>query len=261
MFNIVAIPAFNDNYIWCIIHPQTKHCVLVDPGDATVCIDYISEHQLTLDAILVTHHHSDHVGGLTELSQYCQQQRMPLTVFGPDNQAIQGIDVTLNETHRVALFDNSLEFEIFAIPGHTLDHIAYYSKGMLFCGDTLFSGGCGRLFEGSPDQMLESLTKLASLPDDTKVYCAHEYTLANLEFARTIDENNSQLKAYYDKVVKLRAKGRSTIPSSIGLEKQINPFLRSNLEEIKNKTEQKTSNLLPNQVAVFANIRQLKDKF
>ena len=262
MFEIKAINAFSDNFIWCIINNNSQ-CVLVDPGDANVCIEFIEKNQLHLTDILITHHHSDHVGGLAQLIDFAKTQDSAITVYGPASENISLLDHKLVEGNRITLFDDQLEFAVIDLPGHTSGHIAFYneSENALFCGDTLFSGGCGRLFEGTPEQMLNSLTKLSHLPDNTKVYCAHEYTLANLHFARTIEPKNSQLQSYYDNVVELRAKNIATIPSTIGLEKQINPFLRSHCSDIKQLAEQQSAQLLETDVKVFAIIRSLKDNF
>ena len=259
MTSVNAINAFNDNYIWCILDAEQQRCALVDPGDADVCINYIEKNELTLTDILITHHHSDHVGGLEKLIQYSKSNNLPLTVYGPASEKIKHLDITLKENDLVTILNQ--QFTVFDIPGHTSGHIAFFTDGKLFCGDTLFSGGCGRLFEGTPAQMHHSLAKLAALPNNTNVYCAHEYTLANLNFARTIEPNNSQLNEYYDKVVKLRAQNKSSIPTSIGIEKQINPFLRSDVSDVKYIAEQKSSKTLPTPVEVFAIIRELKDNF
>lgn len=259
MNSVNAINAFNDNYIWCIVDATQQRCALVDPGDADVCIDYIEKNQLTLTNILITHHHQDHVGGLAKLIQYAKSANLPLTVYGPASENIKQLDVALKENDQVNILNQ--QFSVFDIPGHTSGHIAYLCNDVLFCGDTLFSGGCGRLFEGTAAQMHHSLAKLAKLPNDTKVYCAHEYTLANLDFARTIEPKNSHLSEYYDKVIKLRAENRSTIPTTIGIEKQINPFLRSEISDVKYIAEQKSSKTLSNPVQVFAIIRELKDNF
>ncbi|OUS31398.1 hydroxyacylglutathione hydrolase [Thalassotalea sp. 42_200_T64] len=261
MTQVTAIKAFNDNYIWCITKGASSSCTLVDPGDANVCIEFIKENQLTLNTILITHHHQDHVGGLKKLAEFCQENDWPLSIFGPAGESIQLLEHKLEESDQVSLYDDELIFTVIDLPGHTSGHIAYYSNGILFCGDTLFSGGCGRLFEGSAAQMHHSLAKLAHLPADTKVYCAHEYTLANLNFARTIEPNNSQLQSYYDNVVRLREQDIATIPTTIGLEKQINPFLRSHVDSVQQSAKQNSQHLLQNDVDVFAMIRSLKDNF
>ncbi len=261
MLNIHAIKAFNDNYIWLIINESNNHCALVDPGDGQVCLDYINSQNLILDAVLITHHHSDHIGGLELIKQFAQNQGQPLSVYGPGAEAIALLDHKLVEGDAITLPNLELCLQVIDLPGHTFGHIAYYGDDMLFCGDTLFSAGCGRLFEGTPAQMLNSLTKLAKLPEHTKVYCAHEYTISNLNFARTIEPDNGQLQSYYQNVLQLRANNIATIPTTIGLEKKINPFLRSHIASVKTIAEQKAQKLLQTDEQVFAIIRTLKDNF
>lgn len=261
MQTVHAINAFSDNYIWCISNHASSCCALVDPGDAEVCLKFIREQGLILDTILITHHHHDHTGGIEKLKEYARQQGWQVTIYGPASETIKLLDYKLTEGDEVTLFDSELTFKVIDLPGHTLGHIAFYNSQWLFCGDTLFSGGCGRLFEGTPKQMLQSLTKLTKLPDSTEVFCAHEYTQANLDFARTIEPNNSQLTSYYQKVVNLRANNIATIPTNIGLEKSINPFLRTDCEGVIQAAEQNSSKKLQNNVDIFAIIRALKDKF
>ena len=262
MIKINAIKAFNDNYIWCIANQASTECILVDPGDADVCIEYIRENKLSLQAILITHHHADHVGGLKKLLEFSQSNtENPIVVYGPKSENIKYLSVLLSEGDKIELFNGKLSLNVFDLPGHTKGHIAYFNDQYLFCGDTLFSGGCGRLFEGTPKQMHSSLQKLASLDNDTLVYCAHEYTKANLEFARTIEPNNGQLNKYWDSVVDLRNRNIATIPTSIGLEKQINPFLRCDEQEVKDTAQHKAGVSLQHSCEVFATIRTLKDNF
>lgn len=271
MINITPIKAYSDNYIWAItnkeanIKTNTHKMALVDPGDADVCMDFIENNQLILSAILITHHHSDHTGGIEKLIAYCQKNRWPLTVYGPANEKIPHCDVKLIEKNSVNLSDLNINFQIIDLPGHTAGHIAYYTNGgiepLLFCGDTLFSGGCGRLFEGSPEQMLNSLTKLANLPENTKVYCAHEYTQANLKFALAVEPSNEALLSYSEKVNDLRAKEKATIPTSIEVEKQINPFLRSHEQTVQTSAMQFDNNTQPSSLDTFTTIRRWKDQF
>jgi hydroxyacylglutathione hydrolase len=270
---VTAISAFSDNYIWAIGQTNNKNIVLVDPGDASVCLDYIKSQQLNLVAILITHHHSDHVGGIKELLAYSQQQNansaQVLNVYGPANENIKYCTQPLTANNQVVVDELSLTFNILDLPGHTRGHIAYVSstkennasEQLLFCGDTLFSGGCGRLFEGSAEQMFNSLTKLTALPDSTKVYCAHEYTLANLTFALSIETNNIELNNYYQQIRQFSAQNIPSIPTTIALEKKINPFLRVTSSEIIINVEKLVNRKLTSDVAVFAAIRQLKDDF
>ena len=261
--NITPIKAFSDNYIWAITN---KHlATFVDPGDASVCIEFLEENTLTLSTILITHHHSDHTGGINQLLDYCQQKKWPLTVYGPANENIPHCDVKLNELDTVVLDELNLTFQVIDLPGHTAGHIAYFANAsttpILFCGDTLFSGGCGRLFEGSPAQMLNSLTKLANLAENTQVYCTHEYTQANLAFALTVEPNNQALVNYNNKVNELRSKGQGTIPSSIELEKQINPFLRCHEQSIQTSAQQFSTTTCATSLDTFTTIRRWKDQF
>lgn len=269
---VTAIPAFADNYIWAIGTTTNKHLVLVDPGDASVCIDYINKHNLCLTAILITHHHPDHTGGISNLLNF-QQKSVPkakkIVVYGPANETIPHCDQPLNENDIITINEIDLSLKVIALSGHTLGHIAYVNSNndsdndnnLLFCGDTLFSGGCGRLFEGSAQQMHTSLKKLSLLANNTPVYCAHEYTLANLKFALTVEPNNQALQQYYQQVTQLRQNNLPTIPSSIEREKQINPFLRVNSEEIKTMVQRYTKKTFTNEVDVFSTIRKWKDSF
>lgn len=223
--SLVAIPAFDDNYFW-LLH-NGREAVVVDPGDAAPVQAQLEALDLQLTAILVTHHHSDHVGGVDTL-----RDAWGVPVYGPAYERIPEPVQRVDAGQQLVLL--GVTFEVLEVPGHTAGHIAYFHAGsalhpdpVLFCGDTLFSGGCGRLFEGTPAQMLDSLNALAALPDETLVYCAHEYTLPNLKFALAVDANNPDLIAYETHCQNLRAKGIPTLPSRIGLEKKINPFLRS----------------------------------
>lgn len=214
------IPAFNDNYIWLV---QCGHEIaVVDPGDGEVVANYLNQRRLSLDAIWITHHHPDHIGGIERL-----RSQWPSAIYGPASSPAEALF-----THTLQAGDlvdiGSVEFCVLAVPGHTLDHIAFYSAeaAMLFCGDTLFAGGCGRVFEGTFAQMNESLEKLAALPGETAVYCAHEYTLSNLAFARAAEPDNSALIERLAQAQQQRADALPTVPSTIALERATNPFLR-----------------------------------
>lgn len=259
MIKIEPIPAFDDNYIWCLIDEQSRQAAIVDPGDATAVIDYLAAQQLQLHAIIITHHHFDHVGGVEQLLAHC-----PVKVFGPINDAISSITDPLAQGDTVSLF--GLEFEVFTVPGHTLDHIAYFSDNssagpVLFCGDTLFAGGCGRLFEGDPAMMLESLTKLAALPGPTRVYCAHEYTLANLQFAQAVEPDNIELQQRITLDGHKRQQSLPTVPSLLSLEKATNPFLRCDTGSVIDSAQSRNGQIGTDPVEVFATIRSWKDNF
>ncbi|NVJ61691.1 MAG: hydroxyacylglutathione hydrolase [Gammaproteobacteria bacterium] len=256
MLAVAPIKAFTDNYIWALINNRAKTCAVVDPGDAYPVIEFLEQEQLTLSAILITHHHRDHTGGLLKL-----RNLFNLKVYGPANHSIKGIDVALVDGESVNLDSIDAKFKVMEVPGHTLDHIAFFGEGSLFCGDTLFAGGCGRLFEGTPQQMLNSLQKLAQLPENTKVYCAHEYTLANLTFAKTVEPDNQALIDRYESVEDLRHKDQITLPSTIQLEITTNPFMRTNKPTIKQAAETFLSTPLSTESDIFAAIRKWKDNF
>ncbi|MBP3142602.1 hydroxyacylglutathione hydrolase [Aliivibrio fischeri] len=252
MLSVKSIPAFNDNYIW-LIHNNDNHCVVVDPGDATPVLKCIKEHDFILDAILITHHHHDHIGGVPELVR----QFPNVNVVGPENEPIPTLTHPVGDGDFVELFDE--QFMVLGVPGHTNDHVAYIGDEKLFCGDALFSAGCGRLFEGTAEQMFNSLQKMAALPDETEVYCAHEYTASNLAFALAVEPDNDYLLRYREKVLHLRAHGKSTIPSTLQREKLINPFLRTSEANVKKSVASKVQD--STEVEIFTALRRWKDEF
>ncbi|HEY5799502.1 MAG TPA: hydroxyacylglutathione hydrolase [Burkholderiaceae bacterium] len=255
--DVLAVPAFKDNYLWLLV--QGTQAVVVDPGDAAPIQQVLQEKNLSLSAILLTHHHADHVGGVPALAKAWQAP-----VYGPDNPTITGITHVLREGDSVEVL--GIRFAVLAVPGHTLDHIAYHDAAgqRLFCGDTLFAGGCGRLFEGTPRQMAASLAKLAALPGDTAVYCAHEYTLENLRFARAAEPNNAALTARSADEQRKRDAGIPTVPSTIARELATNPFLRTGEPALAarlladGKLEETQA---VDRVAIFAALRQWKNEF
>ncbi|MBI3147631.1 MAG: hydroxyacylglutathione hydrolase [Betaproteobacteria bacterium] len=251
---IIPIPAFSDNYIW-LIH-DGRHAVLVDPGDATPAFAALAALRLELRAILLTHHHPDHVGGAAELAA-----ATGAAVYGPSRTACGTTFHTLAGDERVVLGTPELALEVLAVPGHTRDHLAYYGIGALFCGDTLFAGGCGRLFEGSPAQMFSSLQRLARLPHDTLVFCAHEYTLANLRFACRVEPENAALAAREMAERAKRERALPTLPSTIGLERATNPFLRCQEPAVIAAAGTAAGQRLEEPVAVFTALRAWKDRF
>jgi hydroxyacylglutathione hydrolase len=256
VLNVLTVPAFNDNYLW-IIH-DGSNAIVVDPGDAAPIMAALKSNNLTLVAILTTHHHSDHVGGVATLLK-----SFNVPVYGPAHDPIPTVTKPLVENDTVTIDELNLQLSVLEVPGHTLGHIAYVAKeqGWLFCGDTLFAGGCGRLFEGTPAQMLTSLEKLATLPDSTKVYCAHEYTMSNLRFAQAAEPDNQALSTRIKAEQAKRDQGMPTIPSNIGLEKTTNPFLRARIPAIAKllKAEGRVNTDEP--VAVFAALREWKNNF
>ncbi|UJP06155.1 MAG: hydroxyacylglutathione hydrolase [Nitrosomonas sp.] len=257
MLNIHPVHAFRDNYIW-VIHNR-RSAAVVDPGDAQPVIAYLQHNHLQLNAILITHHHSDHTGGILELLHYCEAP-----VYGPATGSTAAITHSLRETDRVRLEALSLDLAVLEIPGHTLDHIAYYGGDpfdMVFCGDTLFACGCGRVFEGTPEQMYQSLQKLARLPDDTLIFCAHEYTLGNIMFARTVDPDNTRLTAFAAAAQQLRLQQLPTVPTKLELERAINPFLRCAVPAIAAQAQRQAGYPLNHPEAVFSMLRDWKNRF
>lgn len=258
MTQIYPIRAFKDNYIW-IIHNQ-NYAAVVDPGDARPVLRYLEDNNLQLIAILNTHHHNDHVGGNATL---LKEFSMP--IYGPENEPIATLTHHIKESDEVQLDKLSLNFSVLNIPGHTSNHIAYYGRvneaNVLFCGDTLFVCGCGRIFEGTAPQMYASLQKLANLPDDTLVYSAHEYTLANINFAVTVEPNNVVLKKLELKMQDLRRRDMPTLPSSIAAEKATNPFLRCDQAEIITSVNHRAKKSLSKPMEVFAELREWKNAF
>jgi hydroxyacylglutathione hydrolase len=255
MPKISPIPAFRDNYLWMIQHAGENW--IVDPGDAAPVKSWLEQHQLQLDGILITHHHPDHIGGVEQLN------RPGLRIIGPalDAMPFTTEPVSGDETISAA----GMNFKVIAVPGHTLNHLAYYcgdaDSPILFCGDTLFVGGCGRLFEGTPEQMLESLNKLAALPDDTRVYCAHEYTQANLRFALSIEPHNQILANFSHQVAELRQQNQPTVPSTVAQEKRINPFMRSEDKTLKEKVAARSGRDKISNQQCFTFLRSWKDEF
>ena len=258
---VTAVPAFDDNYLWLVHAPADPRQVLVvDPGDAAAVEAALRAQSLVLAGILVTHHHGDHVGGVQALVAGAA-----LPVFGPGNEDIEGITHPVQGGARVELPALGLSFAVLDVPGHTRGHIAYAGHGAVFCGDTLFSGGCGRLFEGTPAQMHTSLGALAALPPETQVYCAHEYTASNLRFALAVEPDNAALVAYAADVAALRAAGQATVPTTVARERAINPFLRTTVPAVRAAAAgfaaEAGLNAANDDIATLAALREWKNRF
>ncbi|NDU86236.1 MAG: hydroxyacylglutathione hydrolase [Ferrovum sp.] len=253
--SVTPVPAFADNYLW-LIH-DSHHAWIVDPGEAQPVIEMLSKLQLVLVGVLLTHHHGDHVGGLPIL-----RDRFPhLVIYGPQGPLIPGITNPVKEGDGISLAPLNMTLTVLEVPGHTLDHVAYYGQGRLFCGDTLFAAGCGRVFEGTPEQMHHSLDKLAALPPSTSIYCAHEYTLKNLEFACMVDPDNDVLQRWHAEAQSQRTQHLPTLPSILGRELQGNPFLRVREPALHAALERRWGPMAADPVTIFTALRQWKNQF
>lgn len=256
MIHIEPIPAFEDNYIWLLYRPDQPDAVVVDPGDAQPVIERLERSGLKLAAILVTHHHGDHIGGVEGL-----RARWPGTqVFGPEDRRIRCLTQVVRDGQQVTLPGLKICFEVMAVPGHTSTHIAYFGAGALFCGDTLFVAGCGRVFDGTFEQLAASLERIAALPADTRCYCAHEYTLANLGFARWVEPDSPSLAAAVAEAEGRRAAGQPTVPSRLADELAINPFLRTSEPGVRAAAESFAGGPLRGHAEVFTALRRWKDE-
>jgi hydroxyacylglutathione hydrolase len=254
MIKVHQLPAFDDNYIWLIGCEGHSGVAIVDPGDAEPVMAYLEREGLHADAILITHHHGDHTGGIKELVA-----RYPVPVYGPSSERIPALTHPLREGDRVDLTACGLSLEVFDTPGHTSGHLCYYGHSALFSGDTLFTAGCGRLFEGTAEQMYQSLEKLRALPDETLVYCAHEYTQANLGFAIVAEPHNTETASRILEVERRRREGQSTVPAPLALEKATNPFLRSHVPSLIAAAESFAGRSLTTPAEVLAVVRRWKD--
>lgn len=250
MYQLQAIPAFSDNYIWLLLNPNNES-IIIDPGEALPVISYLTDHNITPLGILLTHHHQDHIAGVPALIQHYPD----LPVYGPQeiSQYLSLPIHIVSEGVEINLAD--FDCKVLEVPGHTLGHIAYYSAPYLFCGDTLFSAGCGRVSEGTTEQMFASLNKLAQLPNETLICCAHEYTLNNLKFSHTILPKDNAIRAYLEQVTNLREAGKITLPTTLALEKKINLFLRCSDELLQYKLH------TANSIRTFSALRMMKDNF
>lgn len=264
---VVAVPAFKDNYLWLLV--RGSNAAVVDPGDAAPVEAALAARHLRLASILLTHHHADHTGGVMAL--LARDGRRGLQVHGPAHEAIAGVTDPHEGGAIVTLDALGITFRVIDVPGHTRGHIAYFAAvdaidggadaPLLFCGDTLFAAGCGRLFEGTAAQMHASLDRLASLPADTRVYCAHEYTLSNLRFACAVEPDNASLVSRVRDAEATRARGEPTVPSTIALERATNPFLRGDVPAVRAAAERRTRGAGASSLATFTAIRLWKDSF
>jgi hydroxyacylglutathione hydrolase len=257
MLQVTAVPAFTDNYIW-LIHGlrDASQVVAVDPGAAEPVLTALTRSGLALRGMLLTHKHHDHVGGVAELLD-----RFDVPVYAPRADPIPAEPTRLSEGERAEFAELGLRFDVLDVPGHTLGHIAYVGHGAVFSGDTLFSAGCGRLFEGTPEQMSASLAKFAALPAETTVYCGHEYTVSNLRFAQEVEPANVAIRKHLQKCMELRARDEATLPSTVSQERNINPFLRCDEGTVKQAAERHAGCRLQSHVEVFATLRAWKDGF
>ena len=255
MISIHPICAFKDNYIWIIIDSLSQEAIVVDPGDAEPILNYLKKNNLKLISILITHKHWDHSGGIDKL----KHSYPAISVYANEKENISGVTHFISEGDIISF--GEINFKVIEVPGHTLGHVAYYSKQYLFSGDTLFSVGCGRIFEGTALQMLASLKKLSALPDDTLVYCGHEYTLANLKFALHLEPENIDIQKYIVAMNKLREENKPTLPSTMAIEKKLNPFLRCTNQAIVDSVQTHANKKLPIEMDVFFELREWKNSF
>ncbi len=252
--DVIPLRAFSDNYIWTL--RDATHAIVVDPGDAKPVLDYLAAEKLELAAIIITHHHSDHIGGVKALLA-----KHPVPVYGPHDPRVPDATQRLAEGDSITLPHFGIRLTVMEVPGHTSSHIAYHGNGMLFCGDTLFAAGCGRLFEGTPAQMHDSLSKFMRLPDDTRVYCTHEYTLSNIRFARAADPANHALMEWEARAKALREVDVPTVPTTIALERATNPFVRCTESGVVAAASARAGKPLADPVSVLATIREWKNNF
>jgi hydroxyacylglutathione hydrolase len=254
MITLWPIPVFSDNYVWVLQSEGHDSVCVVDPGDGVAVLAALEQRQLTPSGVLITHHHADHVGGIDEL-----REKYQVSVYGPAAESIPELTDPVGDGARVLLPDLRIELDVIEVPGHTAGHVAYHGPGFVLCGDTLFAGGCGRVFEGTPEQMYDSLQRLAALPETTAVYCAHEYTLTNLRFALEVEPDNPLLRNRLAAAERTRESEQPTVPSTLQEELQTNPFLRCSEPTVRAAAERFSGAAPATEVGVFAAIRAAKD--
>jgi hydroxyacylglutathione hydrolase len=254
MLTLWPIPVFEDNYVWVLEKAGVPKVAIVDPGDGIATLAGLDRRQLEPCAVLVTHHHADHIGGVDEIVE-----RYEVPVYGPALESIQSVTNPVSDGDAVRIAELALELTVIEVPGHTAGHVAYCGPEFVLSGDTLFTGGCGRVFEGTPSQMYRSLRRLAELPPSTSVYCAHEYTVTNLRFARQVEPGNQALQRRLESAERLRTEDRPTVPSTIDEELKTNPFLRSHVPEVRTAAETHAGRELTDEAEVFATVRAWKD--
>ncbi|MCU7851612.1 MAG: hydroxyacylglutathione hydrolase [Candidatus Thiodiazotropha sp. (ex Monitilora ramsayi)] len=256
MLEITPVSAFNDNYIWMLGNPGSNNFVAVDPGDKMPVLAWLNQHNASLCGILITHHHYDHVGGVTELLEAFPG----IPVYGPAAESIRGVTVPVGEGDVVSIEGLEADLQVLEVPGHTAGHIAYYGEGALFCGDTLFAAGCGRVFDGTFEQLADSLQRISDLPGQTQIYCAHEYTLDNLGFATWVEPDSAALQVRIEAEQVKRESGQPTLPALLEVERKTNPFLRTAVQGVKAAAERSAGHSLENSQAIFTALRQWKDR-
>jgi hydroxyacylglutathione hydrolase len=256
MLEVTPLRAFEDNYIWMLSQPHSDQAVAVDPGDETPVLEWLDAQGKRLAGILITHHHYDHTGGIPELVEAYPG----IPVYGPAKESIKGITYPVAEGDTISLGWADESLQVMEVPGHTAGHLAYLGAGALFCGDTLFAGGCGRVFDGTFEQLAASLQRIAGLAADTRIYCAHEYTLANLGFAAWVEPESQAVQQRIARERTRREQGLPTLPSSLELELETNPFLRTAVDEVKSAAEKAAAQPLADSAAVFTALRQWKDR-
>lgn len=252
--DIFSLPAFEDNYIWCL--RRDNRIAVVDPGDANPVFAHLASTGQELAAILVTHHHGDHTGGIAELTR-----KLPVPVLGPGKENIPGITLPVADGDRISIPGIDIDFQVLDVAGHTRGHVAYYRRGILFCGDTLFACGCGRLFEGTANQLYETLHRIAALPPETLIYCAHEYTASGITFAAAVEPGNPALADRALRVTDALGCGKSTVPFTLAEELATNPFLRCHMREVMRAAEQFANRPVSTPTDVFATLRKWRDDF